>query len=63
MIYAARAGAKMICYAADATDEVIDEVLNAGAILCPELTIIYTFTCFTQPTDPYYDRIAYGQGE
>ena len=63
MIYAARAGAEVICHAADVTDQVVDEVLKARAILCPELTIIYTFTCFTQPTDSYFDFIAYGKGE
>ncbi|MSP51809.1 MAG: amidohydrolase family protein [Alphaproteobacteria bacterium] len=63
VLHSARAGARVICHAAHLTDEAIDAVLEADAILCPELTIIHNFTTFTQPTDSYNDVTHIGQAE
>ncbi|MBM3508856.1 MAG: amidohydrolase family protein [Alphaproteobacteria bacterium] len=61
--FAARAGARVICHGAALDQRAIDAVLEAGAILCPELTIIHNFTVFTQPTDSINDMTYIGQAE
>ena len=63
LLYGARAGARVINHAADVTDEVVDALLESGTALCPQLALICSFTCFTQPTDNYYQFTARGLDE